>query len=208
MIPALQLTNLPTDSPLGPALSSFSSQIGDFQIVRQIGRGGMGIVYEAEQIAMQRRVALKVLPWASLADRLKVKRFQNEVRAVATLAHPNIVSIYTVGEEHGTHYFAMQLISGCSLADVISSLKQVADRNAAPHMVSIRELFRKPSSENNSARQPVFEPTETSPDVTSQANTNRSLPHNFTTSLPQCNTTFVMLPRWELKLPWHCSICA
>ena len=58
-------------------------QLGDFRILRQIGRGGMGVVYEAEQISMNRRVALKVLPLAGLVDELKIRRFQNEVRAVA-----------------------------------------------------------------------------------------------------------------------------
>jgi serine/threonine protein kinase/WD40 repeat protein len=101
--------------------------LGDFRIGREIGRGGMGIVYEAEQISMARRVALKVLPLAGLVDELKIRRFQNEVRAVATLNHPNIVPVYMVGEERGIHYYAMQLIRGRSLSDVISSLRHIRD---------------------------------------------------------------------------------
>ena len=82
---------------------------------------------EAEQISMGRRVALKVLPLAGLVDELKIKRFRNEVRAVAALDHPNIVSVHTVGEERGVHYYAMQLIRGRSLAEVISSLQELHD---------------------------------------------------------------------------------
>ena len=95
---------------LGAGTSSPPRQLGDFRILRQIGRGGMGIVYEAEQITMQRRVAVKVLPLAGLVDEQRIRRFQNEVRAIATLNHPNIVPVYTVSEDRGVHYFAMQLI--------------------------------------------------------------------------------------------------
>lgn len=102
-------------------------QLGDFRILRQIGRGGMGIVYEADQISMKRRVALKVLPLAGLVDDMKIRRFQNEVRAVAALDHPNIVSVYMIGQERGVHYYAMRLIRGRSLSEVISSLRQVRD---------------------------------------------------------------------------------
>ena len=98
-------------------------RLGDFRILRQIGRGGMGIVYEAEQISMKRRVALKMLPLAGLVDELRIHRFENEVRAVAALNHPNIVPVYMVGQERGVHYYAMQLIRGRSLSDVISSLR-------------------------------------------------------------------------------------
>jgi serine/threonine protein kinase len=76
---------------------------------------------------MKRRVALKVLPLAGLVDDVAIRRFQNEVRAVAALNHPNIVPVYMVGEERGVHYFAMQLIQGRSLSEVISSLRSVRD---------------------------------------------------------------------------------
>ncbi|MGI9470266.1 MAG: serine/threonine protein kinase, partial [Rubripirellula sp.] len=90
-------------------LPNKEKRIGDFQIVRKIGSGGMGVVYEAHQISMGRRVALKVLPLAALAQERGVQRFHNEVRAVAALDHPNIVSVYSVGEERGVHYYAMRL---------------------------------------------------------------------------------------------------
>ncbi|MCC6493161.1 MAG: protein kinase, partial [Pirellulales bacterium] len=92
--------------------------LGDFRLKREIGRGGMGVVYEAEQLSLGRRVALKVLPFAAMLDKQQLARFKNEARAAATLDHPNIVSIYSVGEERGVHYYAMQLVDGRSLAEV------------------------------------------------------------------------------------------
>jgi serine/threonine protein kinase len=98
-------------------------QLGDFRLIRELGRGGMGTVYEAEQISMGRRVALKVLPFAALAQDKSLQRFRNEVRAAAALDHPHIVSVYSVGEERGVHYYAMQLVRGQTLADVIEGLQ-------------------------------------------------------------------------------------
>jgi serine/threonine protein kinase len=100
--------------------------LGDFRILRELGRGGMGIVYEAEQISIGRRVALKVLPFAAMLDRQQLNRFKNEARAAGTLDHPNIVAIYSVGCERGVHYYAMQLIEGQSLAQVIDQLRRVS----------------------------------------------------------------------------------
>ncbi len=90
----------------------------------------MGVVYEAEQISLGRRVALKVLPFAAMLDRQQLARFKNEARAAATLDHPNIVAIYSVGCERGVHYYAMQLIEGQSLAQVIDFLR--AESSATP----------------------------------------------------------------------------
>lgn len=102
---------------------STSGILGDFRILREIGRGGMGVVYEAEQISLGRRVALKVLPFAAMLDRQQLNRFKNEARAAATLDHPNIVAIYSVGCERGVHYYAMQLVEGQSLAEVVAELR-------------------------------------------------------------------------------------
>jgi WD40 repeat protein/serine/threonine protein kinase len=98
--------------------------LGDFRIVRELGRGGMGIVYEAEQLLLGRRVALKILPFAALLDPRQLQRFQNEARAAACLEHPNIVSVYGVGVERGSHYYAMRYIDGQNLAQVIEQLRQ------------------------------------------------------------------------------------
>jgi serine/threonine protein kinase len=93
--------------------------LGDFRIVREIGRGGMGVVYEAEQISLGRRVALKVLPFAAMLDPRQMQRFQNEARAAASLKHPGIVQVYSVGCERGVHYYAMEFVEGQSLAELI-----------------------------------------------------------------------------------------
>ena len=93
------------------------SQLGDFRIIREVGRGGMGVVYEAEQLSLKRRVALKVLRYA-VADPEAMARFRREAETVAKLHHSNIVPIFAIGEADGVNYFAMQFIDGYSLADV------------------------------------------------------------------------------------------
>ena len=98
----------PTSEPLG--------QLGDFRIVREVGRGGMGVVYEAEQVTLKRRVALKVLRYGAAADSEAMQRFQREAETVATLHHTNIVPIFAIGCENGVNYYAMQFIEGRSLA--------------------------------------------------------------------------------------------
>jgi WD40 repeat protein/serine/threonine protein kinase len=90
-------------------------RLGDFRIVRELGRGGMGVVYEAEQESLGRRVALKVLPRAMLGSQTLVQRFHREVRAAARLHHTHIVPIFSVGEQDGACFYAMQLIDGHAL---------------------------------------------------------------------------------------------
>ena len=96
-----------------------ANPLGDFQIVREIGRGGMGIVYEAVQLSLGRRVALKVLPFAATFDAKHLQRFRQEAQAAAQLHHTNIVPVYAVGCERGIHFYAMQLIEGQSLDVVV-----------------------------------------------------------------------------------------
>ena len=96
-----------------------SGVLGDYRIIGEVGRGGMGVVYEAEQISLGRRVALKVLPFAPALDARQLQRFQNEAQAAAHLHHTNIVPVYAVGCERGVHYYAMQFIDGQTLAAVI-----------------------------------------------------------------------------------------
>lgn len=91
------------------------SQLGDFRIIREIGRGGMGVVYEAEQMSLGRRVAIKALPLLSVSQPELVKRFQREARTAARLHHTNIVPVFGVGEAEGFHYYVMQLIDGIGL---------------------------------------------------------------------------------------------
>jgi eukaryotic-like serine/threonine-protein kinase len=102
---------------------------GDFRIIREVGRGGMGIVYEAEQISLARKVALKVLPAAATLDARAIERFQLEARVAGWLRHPGIVSVFGVGDVDGMPYYAMPYIEGGSLADLIAELRGFA---AAP----------------------------------------------------------------------------
>ncbi len=101
--------------------------LGDFRLIREIGRGGMGIVFEAEQISLGRRVALKVLPVAGTMDHRQVQRFQLEAQAAALLQHSGIVPVYSVGWERGVPYYVMQYVDGCSLAEVIRMLRTDGD---------------------------------------------------------------------------------
>src|SRR6202030_2548216 len=108
--------------------SSAGVPLGDFRIVREIGRGGMGVVYEAVQISLGRRVALKVLPFAAAMDPKQLPRFKYEAKAAAHLHHTNIVPVFGVGSERGVHYYAMQFIEGQTLAQVIADLRsRIAD---------------------------------------------------------------------------------
>ena len=113
----------PSDAALG--------QLGDFRLLSEIARGGMGIVYEAEQISLGRRVALKTLPMAAMLDPRQLQRFQNEARAAAMLDHPHIVGVFSVGCERGVYYYAMQYIDGRTLAQVIAELRQQEEIDAS-----------------------------------------------------------------------------
>jgi hypothetical protein len=110
----------------GPAEIEPEGPLGDFRIVREIGRGGMGVVYQAVQISLGRDVALKVLPFAAALDPRQLQRFKNEAQAAAHLHHTNIVPVYGVGCERGVHYYAMQYIEGQTVAAVIAELRRLA----------------------------------------------------------------------------------
>src|SRR4051812_44241517 len=93
--------------------------LGDFRILREIGHGGMGVVYEAEQISLGRRVALKLLTQRMLRDGVQKRRFEREAKAAARLHHTNIVPVFGSGEHEGTPYYVMQFIQGLGL-DVVT----------------------------------------------------------------------------------------
>jgi serine/threonine protein kinase len=119
----------PIPSHSGPTVSSVEDveagiPLGDFRLLREVGRGGMGVVYEAEQLSLGRRVALKVLPFVAGLDGRQLQRFKTESQAAARLHHSHIVPIYAVGCERGTHFYAMQFIDGRTLAAAIASLRQ------------------------------------------------------------------------------------
>jgi serine/threonine protein kinase/WD40 repeat protein/Flp pilus assembly protein TadD len=100
--------------------------LGDYRIVRELGRGGMGVVYQAVQISLGREVALKVLPFAAALDPKQLQRFKNEAQAAAALHHTNIVPVYGVGCERGIHYYAMQYIEGQTVAAIIAELRALS----------------------------------------------------------------------------------
>lgn len=105
--------------------------LGDFRIIRQIGRGSMGVVYEAHQKSLNRRVALKVLA-SNVADSPKqLERFRREAESAAGLHHTNIVSVFGTGEQDGLHFYAMQLIEGVSLSEVIQRLRRSLSPSAS-----------------------------------------------------------------------------
>jgi serine/threonine protein kinase len=114
------------DAPAGAA-----RQIGEYRIVREIGRGGMGIVYEAHQKSLNRQVALKILPFAAVLDQRQIARFRNEAQAAAQLHHPHIVPVFSIGQEQGVYYYAMQYIEGQSLEQAIAELRAAGGRHGA-----------------------------------------------------------------------------
>ncbi|MDA1013033.1 MAG: protein kinase, partial [Planctomycetota bacterium] len=131
-------------------------RLGDFRIIREIGRGGMGIVFEAEQESLDRRVAIKVLPSQTLFAEHQQKRFRREARTAGKLHHTNIVPVFGVGEEEGFHYFVMQLIDGVGLDEVLNRMR-----------------FKKLSEPTERFKKPIVQTA--SPDQVSDANEVRSI---------------------------------
>ncbi|MDA0832027.1 MAG: serine/threonine-protein kinase [Planctomycetota bacterium] len=139
-----------------------NTTLGDFRLRREIGRGGMGIVYEAEQISLGRLVALKILPFAGVLDSRQLLRFQNEARAAATLDHPHIVHVHAVGQDRGVHYYAMQMIDGQSLAEFIAV--RCAAETVSPRENDIAtvtnhhttEVQNRPSADRTDSRREYF----------------------------------------------------
>src|SRR6266513_2949655 len=99
-------------------------RLGDYRIIREIGHGGMGVVYEAEQVSLGRHVALKVLPKQLLLDNRTKRRFEREAKAAAKLHHTNIVPVFGVGQHDGLPYYVMQFIQGLGLDAVLEELKK------------------------------------------------------------------------------------
>jgi WD40 repeat protein len=123
---------------------SLPRQIGDYQILREVGRGGMGVVYEAEQISLGRRVALKVLPGHVLADRKAQERFRHEAKAAARLHHTNIVPVFEVGRDGEVAFYAMQFIQGQGLDRVIDELARL--RGPVPDPTGVDQEDARPGT--------------------------------------------------------------
>ncbi|MEW6743921.1 MAG: protein kinase [Planctomycetota bacterium] len=131
LFPVLEMLEVAGEKTLpSPPSPPLPRQLGDYRVLRELGRGGMGIVYEAEQFSLDRRVALKILPGHARLDEHQMRRFLREARAAARLRHPHIVPVFDVGEIDGVHYYAMQLINGRGLDEVLRVLR--ARRGEAP----------------------------------------------------------------------------
>jgi serine/threonine protein kinase len=115
-----------------PNAEALPDRLGDFRIVRELGRGGMGIVFEAMQESLGRRVALKVLASHAQLDPERRERFVREAKAAARLHHTNIVPVFGVGDHDGLPYYVMQLIPGYGLNQIISRWKDTARRETRP----------------------------------------------------------------------------
>ena len=124
---------------------------GDYEIHHELGRGGMGVVYLARQVTLNRQVALKMIRVGVLAGDVELRRFQNEAEAVAQLDHPGIVPVYEVGEHEGQKYFSMKLVEGGSLADRLDDYKNgpraaakfVAEAAEAVHHAHLRGILHR-----------------------------------------------------------------
>ncbi len=137
--------------------------LGDFDIVQEIGRGGMGIVYEAEQRSLGRRVAVKVLPKHALLCESDVGRFEREARTAARLHHTNIVPVFGVGEQDGLHYYVMPLVRGVGLDEILVELRSARGGGSRDLLATLRALVTKKFGPRPSAA------SAGEPEATSQA---------------------------------------
>jgi eukaryotic-like serine/threonine-protein kinase len=131
LLPTIRMmADLPSTESLSPELG----HLDDFRLLREVSRGGMGVVYEAIQVSLGRRVALKVLPNAAALDPRHLQRFHLEAQAAASLNHPHIVPVFATGSADGMPYYAMRFVEGRDLARVIRELRRddLADTVAEP----------------------------------------------------------------------------
>ncbi len=163
LFPALVMMERIAPASDGPLFSSLTSQpkhepgehpeqIGDYRILREIGRGGMGIVYEAVQLSLGRHVALKVLREKPLLDGKQQLRFEHEARSAARLHYMNIVPVFGVGVENGLHYYVMQYIHGLGLDTVLDELRRLRREKGPSGTAGPQRASRKDVSAESAAR--------------------------------------------------------
>ncbi|HEX8202554.1 MAG TPA: serine/threonine-protein kinase, partial [Isosphaeraceae bacterium] len=134
VVPDLSTIALAPGAGSDPHATTEPGSFGDYELIGQLGQGGMGVVHEARQRSLDRRVALKMIRAGQFATADDLQRFQNEARAVAHLDHPHIVPVLEVGEHQGCHYFSMKLIAGGSLDKQLSTF--TADPRAAARLMA------------------------------------------------------------------------
>ncbi len=148
---------LADDSKLTTIMTSLVGQeIGTYRVEKLLGTGGMGEVYLARDLKLDRMVALKILPWQFVVDGDRLSRFRREARALSSLNHPNLVTIYEVGEANGLHFIAMELVEGKTLSlccetslnlkELLSIVAQVAEALGAAHQSGIIHRDVKPDN--------------------------------------------------------------
>jgi serine/threonine protein kinase/tetratricopeptide (TPR) repeat protein len=171
--------------------------LGDYRILREVGRGGMGVVYEAEQRSLNRRVALKVLPMAAALDARQFQRFQLEAQAAACLHHNNIVPVFAVGAEGGVPFYAMQYIEGRSLADVLHELRRAEglepeppapDGGAGPRLAGLSTTALARSLVSGHAASASAQADAPDADSPTEGWSSRGTPEAATRSTPRENT--------------------
>ncbi|WP_168566708.1 WD40 repeat domain-containing serine/threonine-protein kinase [Crateriforma spongiae] len=136
-------TTTAADSGLG-RVAVPEQVLGGYRLIREVGRGGMGVVFEGRDVKLNKRVAIKVLPYASTMSVSTRTRFENEARAAAQLDHPNIVPVYAFGIDEGTHYYSMKFIEGQNLAELITLITQ-----------TISQSLRKKQQDGSTQAEPV-----------------------------------------------------
>jgi hypothetical protein len=129
---------MPDDLEASPAADS-TRQFGDYELIEQLGRGGMGVIYKARQLRLNRLVAIKMISAGEFASPTLIQRFHREAEAAANLNHPNIVPIFEIGELRGQHFYSMQLVDGTSAPPASITALRTATRSS-PFVPGRREL--------------------------------------------------------------------